>query len=181
MHKQAQIPTSSLKAWSKNPKSVKREDFDRLKKQLLRFGFFKPLIVSKVSLPKIDIQENTILGGNTRFFAALDLIKEGNKEFEQVWVSYVEPKNEDEAIEYALADNDEVGFYVDDLLLDLVHESDIDLADYKVNLSTGINLQDLLDSVSPTLDLDTPAPAHDDQKAKEKRCPNCGYDLNKSE
>lgn len=47
----------SLIEWDKNPRTIKDEDFFRLKKQVARLGQYKPLFVS---------QDGTVVGGNMR-------------------------------------------------------------------------------------------------------------------
>jgi hypothetical protein len=53
-----------LTPWEKNWRYIKEEDFDRLKAQLIDFGQYKPLLVTK---------QGTIVGGNMRYKAMLDL------------------------------------------------------------------------------------------------------------
>jgi hypothetical protein len=38
------IPTSSVIPWDKNPRGIKTKDYDRLKKQILKLGVYKPLV-----------------------------------------------------------------------------------------------------------------------------------------
>jgi hypothetical protein len=50
----------SLTPWEKNPRYIQDEDFERLKAQIIDFGQYKPLLVTK---------DGTIVGGNMRFRA----------------------------------------------------------------------------------------------------------------
>ena len=127
-----------LSQWEKNPKAVKKEDFKRVLKQIQNLGQYKPLLITK---------QGTVLGGNTRLMAykALGISK--------VWVSIVEPKNEQEKVEYALSDNDEVGQYVKDELAELVsHFPDLDKDLFKVNLGKSKSLDDLFSEFGPDTD-----------------------------
>lgn len=38
------VPISEVKVWDKNPRGCKKDDFARLKKQIQKFGVYKPLI-----------------------------------------------------------------------------------------------------------------------------------------
>src|SRR5258708_37211704 len=83
--------------WSKNPKIVLREDFNRLKKQITKFGQYKPLVI---------ISTGEVIGGNSRLEALKEL------DVKQAWVSVVEPKTEAEKVEIAISDNDQIGKYL---------------------------------------------------------------------
>ena len=99
--------TKDLKLWDKNPGSIKKEDFEGLKKQIQELGQYKPLIITP---------DNEVIGGNMRLRAYMDL------EIDDVWVSVVNPKDEEEKLKYALSDNDRAGYYDDDLLANLSSE-----------------------------------------------------------
>jgi hypothetical protein len=58
---------SDLKLWEKNPRGIMVDDFQRLKKQLLKLGQYKPLLI---------ISDGTTLGGNMRDRGYIDLLKE---------------------------------------------------------------------------------------------------------
>jgi len=38
------VPISKVKPWEDNPRNIKRQDFDRLKRQIKDLGVYKPLI-----------------------------------------------------------------------------------------------------------------------------------------
>jgi hypothetical protein len=126
-----------LHEWDKNPRSISKEGYERLKKQISKLGMYKPLIVTP---------EGEVLGGNMRLKAYREL---GIKD---VWVSIVEPKTEADKLEYALSDNDRAGYYDDDLLANLIPEyPEFDWASYSVDLKEPTNLQDLLDQFTPDI------------------------------
>ena len=52
--------TKDLKLWEQNPRSIRKEDFERLKKQIQELGQYKPLIITK---------DGEVIGGNMRLRA----------------------------------------------------------------------------------------------------------------
>lgn len=130
------VPVSSLIPNPANPRSIKTEDLERLKRQLSKLKAYKPIVIDK--------RTGYILGGHMRK-AALESL--GVK---QVWVSYIETANETEALEYMLSDNDSVGRYDDQLLAELITNTpDIELTDYKVDLGESIDLSKVLERFGP--------------------------------
>jgi len=126
---------SKLKNWDKNPRGIKSEDFNRLKKQVKKLGQYKPLLIT---------EDGTVLGGNFRLRAYLTL---GIKE---VWVSIVKPKNEKEMVEYALSDNDRAGYYEEEKLAELMYANpDFPYAEYRVDLGYQAPLELLLSRFGP--------------------------------
>lgn len=122
--------TKDLKLWDKNPRSIKKEDFERLKKQIQELGQYKPLIITP---------DNEVIGGNMRLRAYMDL------GIDDVWVSVVNPKDEEEKLKYALSDNDRAGYYDDDLLANLSSEyPDFKWENYAVDLDPPETLDNIL-------------------------------------
>lgn len=152
---------TELKGWEQNPRNISAKAFERLKNQIVRLGQYKPLLIKK---------DGTVLGGNMRLRAYKEL---GLK---KAWVSIVEPKNEAEALEYSLSDNDQAGYYDADLLANLSSAfPDFNWKDYSVNLSEGMNLNDLIsgdfnDKVFDEKELD------EDNLDTQHECPKCGYE-----
>ena len=85
---------NTLRNWDKNPRSIKKDKFEELKKRIQEYGQFKPLVVT---------EDGEVLGGNMRLRAYKEL------GINDIWVSVVYPKNEAEKIKIALADNEERG------------------------------------------------------------------------
>jgi len=126
---------SELREWDKNPRSIKEKDFERLKKQIVKLGQYKPVIITP---------DGEVIGGNMRLkaYKALGM--------EDVWVSVVTPKDENEKLEYALSDNDRAGFYDSDLLANLMPEyPEFNWGDYAVDLKEPQTLDDLINSLQP--------------------------------
>jgi len=118
------VKLEDLSNWDKNPRGIKRKELDRLKEQIKKLGVYKPLVVCK------EGDKYIVLGGNMRLRALREL---GVREVE---ISVVEAKTDRERMEYALSDNDRVGYYEEDRLAEAVYEmrEELDLRLYKVDL-----------------------------------------------
>jgi len=157
------VPIQKVEPWGKNPRGIKHEDFERLKRQILKLGVYKPLLC---------FQENgkyITLGGNMRIRALKEL---GVKEVE---ISIVKPKTEAEKIEYALSDNDRAGYYEDVRLAELIypHLSELNLDDFKVDLGNHANLKKIVEEFGPDFDIDERE--IDENLETQSECPRCGY------
>lgn len=126
-----------LRNWDKNPRGIKQDAFNQLKERIKRWGQFKPVVITP---------DGEVIGGNMRLRAYKEL------GIEDIWVSVVEPKNEAEKIEIALSDNEELGYYEEDQLAELIStfKNEINLGEYHIHLGKLSNLQDLLDQYQPT-------------------------------
>lgn len=121
--------TSELKLWEDNPRNIKPKDFERLKKQIQELGQYKPLLIT---------EDGTVIGGNMRLRAYMDL------GIEDIWVSVVNPKDDNQMLAYALSDNDRAGYYDDDLLANLSSAyPDFEWGNYAVDLAPPTTLDDL--------------------------------------
>jgi DNA modification methylase len=127
---------SRLKNWEKNPRAIKTEDFERLKKQITDLGLYKAFLVEP---------DGNVLGGNMRLKACIALGKT------EVMVSIVEPKNDDERLKYALSDNDRAGYYEEEVLAEMLYNvsDDFPYGDYKVDLAYQSDLQTLMNQFGP--------------------------------
>jgi DNA modification methylase len=136
------VPISEVEVWKDNPRNIKTEDFERLKRQIQELGVYKPLVC---------IQENgkyITLGGNMRL-RALQVLN-----FKEVDISIVEAKTEAMKIKYALSDNDRAGEYDEQKLAELVypHLDEIRLEDFKIDVGEPITLKDVIEEFGPSLD-----------------------------
>ena len=132
---------SELHGWKDNPRNISPKDFERLKGQIKKLGQYKPLLITK---------DGEVIGGNMRLKAYNDL---GIKE---VWVSVVEPKDDNEKLEYALSDNDRAGYYDDDMLANLIPNYDIDWSQYAVDMKPPEDIQALIDRIAPVEEDEAP-------------------------
>ncbi len=73
-----------------------------------------------------------------------------------VWVSVVEPKDENQKLEYALSDNDRAGYYDDDMLANLIPNYDIDWSQYAVDMKPPEDIQKLIDRIAPVEEDEAP-------------------------
>lgn len=129
------VKVNNLKPWDRNPRNVKPEDFERLKSQITLLGQHTPLIIN---------EEGTVFGGNMRLKAYKEL------GIEEAFVFIIPKEKENLAIQYALSSNDNVGFYEDKLLAELLRDnSDVDLNIFKAQLSEAIDLTKLVDALKP--------------------------------
>ena len=140
------VPIKDVYSWDKNPRGIDNNSFNRLKKQISKLGFYKPLICY------IEDGKYITLGGNMRLKALKEL------GFEEVEVSIIYPKTEAEKVEYSLSDNDTVGYYEGDKLLKLFEEvgEQIDFSDYNVDTGVSIPIKDVyetLETVEPIPDV----------------------------
>lgn len=140
-------PIHKLKEWDKNPRSITKNGFERLKRQISQLGQYKPLLITS---------DGMVLGGNMRLKAYRDL------GITDVWVSIVTPKDEHEKLEYALSDNDRAGFYDNDLLANLIPEyPEFEWSTYSVDLKEPTNLADLLDEFREVTEDEVPEVSND--------------------
>lgn len=148
--KKLTMKVDSLRNWEKNPRAIKKDRFDELKVRIQRHGQFKPLIVTP---------DGEVLGGNMRLRAYRDL------GIDDVWVSVVEPKTEAEKVEIALTDNEEMGYYEDQALAELIaqYKDDIDLTKYSVHLKPPQTLGEILQQFSPDEVVEDEAPEVSDE------------------
>lgn len=132
---------NELRNWSDNPRSIKPDRFQELKNRITEFGQIKPVIITP---------DGEVLGGNMRLKAMKEL------GIEDIWVSIVEPKTEAQKIKIALTDNEEMGFYEDKQLVDLIekYKGEIELGNYSIHLGEPISLEDLLAKFGPEPDED---------------------------
>jgi hypothetical protein len=157
------VPIEEVEPWEKNPRGIKTKDYERLKKQIQKLGVYKPLVVCK------EGGKYVVLGGNMRIRALKEL------GFKEVDISVVKTKTEKEKIEYALSDNDRVGYYEEEKLAELVypHIAEIDLGQFKVDLNESyFDLKMIIEGSGPNL--------KDDEKELDElptgnECPKCGY------
>lgn len=143
--KNSSVNISTLRNWNKNPRGIKKDKFEELKKRIQRHGQFKPLIIT---------EDGEVLGGNMRLRAMKEL------GITDVWVSVVYPKTDAEKIEIALVDNEEMGYYEDQALAELIsrYKDEIQLDNYSIHLSKPTSLDDLLQQYSPDEIIEDEAP-----------------------
>jgi hypothetical protein len=140
---------NSLTNWKKNPRSITKDGFDRLKKQITRLGKYKPLLITAGgvviggnmrlrALRALDVKtvQVTIIEfheENGKYYATIDGEREGEALFNSP---------EDGMMEYSLSDNDRAGFYDDDMLANLMPQYDIDWSEYAIDLHRPVTIDE---------------------------------------
>jgi hypothetical protein len=135
---------NDLRLWAKNPKISESSDLERLKKQIVELGVYKPLICT---------EDGTLLGGNQRYKVLKELYKENKEKFEWVWVSVVEAWTEAEMFKYAISDNDIIGKYTREKIMEAIPEfagQESLFEDYKFDFGVKKNIEEVLNEVNLT-------------------------------
>jgi hypothetical protein len=156
-------PIEKLKEWDKNPRTITAENLERLKKQIQKFGQYKPLVIN---------EDGIVLGGNMRLRALREL------EIQEVWVSIVKPADLNEMLEYSLSDNDRAGKYDEFLLRELLPEFDVDLSEWTVDLTDPVVMTDVFtDSERTYQDKNKEINADEVAATLNTTCPRCGFEF----
>jgi len=156
------VPISKVGVWKKNPRNIGIKDFERLKKQILELGVYKPLVCVRESGKYIA------LGGNMRLRALREL------KHREVDISVVKAKTEAVKIKYALSDNDRAGEYDERKLAELVfpHVEEINPEDFKIDVLGSKSLKAVLEDFGPEF---VPKEREVSFVATDHKCPKCGY------
>ena len=159
-----EVPLSNLEPWPKNPRGITTAGMERLKRQILGLGQYKPLIVKPAGKGWF-----VVLGGNMR----LEALKQIGAE--KAWVSVVHPTSEAQELEYALSDNDRVGRYDMGALAKLVLpvKSGLKLEDYAVTLGDETTLPGLMKMFGPASVIQEKE--MDESLQTTHECKECGY------
>lgn len=148
---------NDLHIWTRNPRSITKENYQRLKNQIKRFGQYKPIIVNK---------GNVVIGGNMRLRAYKEL------GLNDIWVTVVDAETEAKMLEYAMSDNSNLGEWDEEELTELLmgEWTNLETPDDFI-LDTGkMELEKLLEQFGPG---EKEKPPLDDEDLIE--CPNCHH------
>lgn len=129
-----------LKAWSKNPRGIKVDRYQELKRRLQDQGIIKPLLIT---------EDGTVIGGNMRLRAMQEL------GWTEVWVSITDAKTDKEIFELALTDNEEFGYYEKDAIAELAWTLELDENDlnrFQLNLGKPQTLADITEKLNSVPD-----------------------------
>ena len=132
------IPIAKVFQWDKNPRTIKKESLERLKRQIAELGVYKPLIAAEENGKYI------VLGGNMRLQALQEL------KATEVDISIVKAKTEAMKIKYALSDNDRAGETDAIKLAELIgsHKEEINFEEFKIDFGKAIDLNDVIGYVA---------------------------------
>lgn len=159
---------AKLIPWAENPREIDVEGMERLKRQILEFGQYKPLVCRPAG------EKYEVLGGNMRFEALRELVAE-KRAADDIWISVVYPETEAQALKYAISDNDQVGTYDETKLAKLILPvaADIALEDYRISVGGQTDLSELLRKYGPAMDVNQ---VELDESIKTTyACQECGY------
>lgn len=138
------VPIAKVQPWKDNPRAIKRSDYDRLKRQVIELGMYKPLVATSDGNGGY-----VVIGGNMRLRVLKDI---GATD---VAITLVKAPTDDLKLKYALSDNDPAGAWDEQLLAELAYKTKDTLGDlglFKLNLAPPVNLGRVLDSFGPSED-----------------------------
>lgn len=124
--------------WDKNPRKLSSMGLENLMKELTELGQYKAIIVNS---GKYWGERGLIAGGNQRY-KAMKLMG-----YEDIIVSLIHPKNENDFIKIALSDNNRAAYMDIDLLGNLLTTVDFDLTRYGIDISPSLNLNTFIHPV----------------------------------
>ena len=138
-----EVPIDQVDTWDKNPRNVKKTEFNRLKAMITKLGVYKPLICV------LEKGRYITLGGNFRLRACRDL---GH---ETVGISIVKAPTDAQKLEYALSDNDPIAEYDDQTLAEMIYgeKDNISTELFKVNLVKPMSIDGLLTQFGPKVEV----------------------------
>lgn len=135
------MKVSDLKFWDRNPRFITQEDYQDLKADIVRKGFYQSLLID---------QDNVVIGGNMRLRVLREL------GIEEVWVSQVICEDEAERLDYAIEDNRRFGQNDEDKLAEIALPYADSLKGMKIDLGKSIPLAELLDRYRPSKEEEKP-------------------------
>lgn len=135
---------TQLTNWENNPRSILKEDFDRLQELIKKLGIHDGLLIN---------QDNIVLGGNMRLRAYHELNKIYNLDIIDVRV--VTTENESEMLEYALSDNDAAGVYDDLKLAEQATLHPVETRLFKIQSNVLRPLENIINPPDPSIDPNT--------------------------
>lgn len=141
--------TSWLRPWPKNPREVEDKDISRLKRQIVNLKIYKPIVIT------LGNNYGEVIGGCQRLKALKELDGEGLDGYDFVWVSIVEAPSDAEKLVYAVSDNDIVGKYTREKVMEAIPElggQDSLFEDYRFNFGTNKTLDNLKSEIDLTED-----------------------------
>lgn len=156
---------ADLTNWENNPRSILKEDFERLQEQIKKLGVHNGLLVN---------QDNIVLGGNMRLRAFHELNKIYN--LDEVMCRVVETKDEGEMLEYALSDNDSAGVTDDLKLAEVFHLHPIETQLYKIQANVLRPLESIINPPDPSAE-NQEINAEDLLDNSLERCPRCKFEF----
>ena len=133
------IKLSSIKPNPNNPRIIRNEKFEKLKRSIEEFPEMMEL------RPIVIDETNTIIGGNMRFRALQEL---GKKEVSNNWIKKVSELTEDQKKRFVITDNASFGEWEweaikSDRDLDFVADWGVDVPDFESEINYGNKNQEI--------------------------------------
>lgn len=150
-----EISIKELKDHEKNPRNIKKDTLERLKRNIDKFGLIDKPIVN------LDM---TIIGGHQR----IKILKKSRKKTVECWVPDRE-LNEKEVDELCIELNLHQGSWDWDILA-----NNFDVLDL---LSYGFSEEQLLGTSKEAEEVLNESEEESSSKKKQKCCPNCGHEF----
>lgn len=147
------LPIKELKDYERNPRRIKKEDFERLVKSLKEDGYHQRLIVNK---------DGTIIGGHQRKKA---LLKAGFKETDKIKVLLPDR---------LLQESEFKRINIRDNVINGEWDMDILAADFELDdlMEWGLELDQWLNT-----DAEVETAEKKESKANKNKCPECGHEF----
>jgi len=128
-----------LRLWPKNPRVILDKNLQKLKKQIIELGIYKPLVVTP---------DGEILGGNQRYKVLYELSRKDAR-YEWIWVSVVDAWDDNARLKYAISDNFSAGEYTREKLAEIIKLDQGKLFDnYDISIEQKKSIQEVLDEIS---------------------------------
>lgn len=131
-----EVPITEVDVWEKNPRVIKQKNFQRLKRQILKLGIYKPLVCVREDGKYIT------LGGNMRLRALRAL------GMQHVEISIVKAETEAKKMEYAISDNDEVGQTDKEMMAEMLskYKEEMDIDIFAISTAESKSIKDIIEA-----------------------------------
>ena len=164
---QQYIPLGKLKAFQGNLKELRPDEFEKLKRSILKYGFSFPVFVWK----------NNILDGHQRVFVTAELVKEGYQ-IGDIPAVEIEAKDETEAAEKLLMLNSRYAKMTDDGLYEFLNTHNVDIENMFADLELPeIDMDGFIHRCATKVDV-TIDDSEERSGVQKNECPKCGFKWN---
>ncbi len=165
------IPIDKLKDFQGNLKTLERDEFEKLKRSILKHGFSFPVFVWK----------NFLLDGHQRLFTVRELLKQGYT-IADIPIVEVQAQDKAEAAEKLLRLNSHHAKITEDGLYEFLNEMSVDISGLVDDLTLpDIDMDRFLDG---WVEDGKPITLTDDQQQENNSqdtgfvtCPKCGFEV----
>jgi hypothetical protein len=161
------LPYNQLKTFQGSLKELTKDNAEKLKRSILKFGWITPVFVWK---------KNCILDGHGRLLILSTLLNEGYT-VDDLPVVDIQAKTKKEAAEILLAINSHYQTITDEGLYEFMHDMNIDFEEFENFELADIDIEGFKGAYFGDF-----APVGEEEQGKldEKskiKCPNCGHEF----